>query len=93
MIKLILLVFVKGGSHLPELSWDRDFALKQLSGDEALLWQCVEVYLQTVKNDLNAIDIALSEQDMRAAKAAAHSFFNDRCVAIWILCRCGCFAG
>ncbi len=58
---------------MEQLNWNKAFALEQLSGDEALLCTCIEVFWDAMMNDLYAIASALKQKDIQGIIDAAHS--------------------
>ncbi len=58
---------------MEQLNWNKAFAIEQLSGDEALLCTCIEVFWDAMMNDLYAIASALKQKDIQGIKDAAHS--------------------
>ncbi len=58
---------------MEQLNWNKAFAIEQLSGDEALLCTCIEVFWDAMMNDLYAIASALKQKDIQGIIDAAHS--------------------
>lgn len=57
--------------------WDRATALARVEGDEALLWELVQVFLEEVPGQLNSIQQGLAAADFEVIERTAHTLKGE----------------
>lgn len=58
---------------MSKLEWNRSFALEQTAGDEELLTELVELFVDSSMDNLKSLKQAVSEENAEGVVAAAHS--------------------
>ncbi len=58
---------------MAKLNWDRAFALEQTAGDEELLDELMELFIDSSFDNLLSLKEAIKSTDAQAVIAAAHS--------------------
>jgi signal transduction histidine kinase/DNA-binding response OmpR family regulator len=57
--------------------WDRAAALARVEGDEALLWELVQVFLEEVPEQLNSMEQGLAAADFEVIERTAHTLKGE----------------
>jgi two-component system sensor histidine kinase/response regulator len=57
--------------------WDRATALARVEGDEALLWELVQVFLEEVPEQLNSMQQGLAAADFEVIERTAHTLKGE----------------